>query len=213
MISNPSASKLVVGIDLDNTLVTYDDLIHEVALGMNLITTGVRPNKTEIRDHVRRLPDGEIKWQRLQAIIYGPRMCGASISNGTLSFFQECKRQSAKVFVISHKTQFAKYDTTNTDLHKSAMKWMTYKRFFDADGFSLKRDDVFMEPTRQDKLHRVAELGCRYFVDDLQEIFLEPNFPIGVQGILYHPNAKQSCPSGVKPATCWREIQEHIFGT
>ena len=212
MTFDRDSTATVVGVDLDNTLATYDRLMHGVALELGLIDADVEPSKKLIRDAIRRLPNGEIEWQRLQGMVYGPRMGGARIAEGAVSFFQECKQRGSKVFVVSHKTQFANYDPTNTNLHQSAMKWMTNNRFFDPDGLGLEPDDVFMEETRQDKLRRVAQLGCEYFVDDLEEVFLEPHFPSGVKGILYRPDSKQVCPSGIKPATCWNEIREYIFG-
>jgi hypothetical protein len=199
-------------VDLDNTLATYDQLMHSVAVELGLIAEEIEPNKKLIRDAIRRSPKGDIEWQKLQGMVYGQRMGGALVAEGTVPFFQECKRREIQVFVVSHKTQFANYDPTRTNLHHSAMKWMTDNKFFDADGFALEPSNIFMEETRQAKLERVAQLGCEYFVDDLEEVFLEPGFPKGVQGILYHPESKQDCPPGVQPATCWNEIREYIFG-
>ena len=213
MTSNPQKSNPIVGVDLDNTLAMYDGLMHTVALEMNLISTDIEPNKKLIRDAIRLLPKGEIEWQKLQGAVYGPRMHGALVAEGAVSFFQACKRKASKVFVVSHKTQHANYDPTNTNLHKSAMKWMTDNRFFDPEGLSLARNEIYMEETRQAKLEQVARLGCEYFVDDLEEVFLEPGFPNNVQGILYHPDAKQTCPYGVQPATSWNEISEYVFGS
>jgi hypothetical protein len=211
--SNLPKPNPVVGVDLDNTLAMYDGLMHTVALEMNLITTNTEPNKKSIRDAIRLLPEGEIEWQKLQGVVYGPRMYDALVAEGAVSFFQECKRQASKVFVISHKTQYANYDLTNTNLHESAMQWMIANRFFDPEGLALVPNEIYMEETRQAKLEQVALLGCEYFVDDLEEVFLEPSFPNNVQGILYHPDAKQTCPPGVQPATCWDEISEYIFGS
>ena len=65
------------------------------------------------------------------------------------------------------------------------MAWMSDKGFFDTTGINLDRQDVFMEGTRWAKLNRIRGLGCSYFVDDLEEIFLDQEFPDGTQSILY----------------------------
>jgi hypothetical protein len=36
---------------------------------------------------------------------------------------------------------------------------------------------VFLEPTKADKLTRIATLGCTHFIDDLPEFLSDPGFP------------------------------------
>ena len=67
----------VVGLDFDNTLVSYDDVVHSVALERGLISGDLPRCKRAVRDRVRQLPDGENEWQRIQAAVYGPRIEGA----------------------------------------------------------------------------------------------------------------------------------------
>ena len=56
-----------IGIDFDNTIITYDDVFRATALGRGLIKEDFAGrSKQAIRDHIRLLPDGEIAWQRLQ---------------------------------------------------------------------------------------------------------------------------------------------------
>jgi len=73
---------LVIGVDFDNTIVSYDDLLFEAALKRGLIRQDVSRSKRAIRDSIRRLPEGESKWQQLQALIYGPRMEEAKLIDG-----------------------------------------------------------------------------------------------------------------------------------
>ena len=47
-------SPVVVGLDFDNTLVTYDELLHLSALERRLIQPNIGKNKKEVRDAVRR---------------------------------------------------------------------------------------------------------------------------------------------------------------
>ena len=70
--------RTLIGVDLDNTLVCYDELFHSVARQEGLIEPSAPKSKEQIRDAIRLLPQGESKWTRLQAIVYGAEMSGAT---------------------------------------------------------------------------------------------------------------------------------------
>ena len=69
-------------VDLDNTLISYDRIFYETAVERQFVPAGFAGAKREIRDRVRLLPEGELKWQRLQAHVYGPAIGGASVADG-----------------------------------------------------------------------------------------------------------------------------------
>ena len=79
---------MVIGMDLDNTLAVYDDLIYQVAYERDLIDVDVKKSKRDVRDAIRRLPNGEVHWQRLQGVIYGPRMAGARLEQSAKRFIR-----------------------------------------------------------------------------------------------------------------------------
>ena len=67
-------------------------------------------------------------------------------------------------------------------------------------------DQVYFELTKDDKIRRVAEIGCDYFIDDLPEILLAPAFPQRTQGILFDPeHSHEQANVGTKLAS-WRDI-------
>ena len=51
----------VIGIDFDNTLVSYDDVLYDEALQRGLIHLDSGKGKKDIRDMIRRKPNGEIE--------------------------------------------------------------------------------------------------------------------------------------------------------
>jgi hypothetical protein len=175
----------VVGIDFDNTLVSYDAVIHQVALERGLITAGSDTGKRTVRDRIRLLPDGEIEWQRVQGLIYGPRMAQAQLMAGAREFVRACRERKWPVYIVSHKTEFAGQDETRTNLRDAAVAWMTSQKFFEPDGLGFSRDQVFFEGTRDAKIARIKALGCTHFIDDLEEVFLEPSFPKDVRQFLF----------------------------
>lgn len=175
----------VVGIDFDNTLVSYDALIHQVAVERGLIAAGADAGKRTVRDRIRLLPDGEIEWQKVQGLIYGPRMSEARLMPGAPEFIRRCRSHQWPMFIVSHKSEFAGYDDTRTNLREAAVAWMTSQGFFDGSRFGFSRDQVFFEGTREAKIERIKSLNCTHFIDDLEEVFLEPSFPAGVKKCLF----------------------------
>ena len=67
---------------------------------------------------------------------------------------------------------------------------------------------VFFENSRAAKLARIGAVGCTHFIDDLEEMFRDPDFPARVSPILFA--ASGALPAG---AVCssWRQIAEVLF--
>ena len=202
---------LAIGVDFDNTIVSYDALMHRAALDRGLITDGPDRTKRAVRDRIRRLPDGEIEWQKLQALAYGPRMREAQPVDGADAFLRRCRRAGIRVFIVSHKTEYAGYDDTRTNLRTAALEWMTAHRFFERDGLDLVPGDVYFESTRGAKIARIGSIGCSYFIDDLEEVFLEPSFPPQVQKILYAPDMALVCTHCATVMPTWQALGDYLF--
>lgn len=201
----------VIGVDFDNTLVSYDDIIYGTAIQQGLISPGIGNGKRDIRDRIRELPGGEIEWQRLQAIVYGTRMDEAKLIDGVQEFFEFCKRYQARTYIISHKTEFVMLDGMNINLRTAALAWMRKSRFFEDEGLGLSQQDVYFESTRGEKIQRIRSLRCTHFIDDLEETFLENSFPMNVERILYAPYMFHSSLQGIRVMSSWREIGEYFF--
>jgi hypothetical protein len=115
------------------------------------------------------------------------------------------------VRIVSHKTEYATYDETRTNLRTAALEWMAAHRFFEPDGLDLTCDSVYFESTRADKIARIGRIGCSHFVDDLEEVFLEPAFPAGVHKILYAPNATVVSSDGAVVMPSWQALREYFL--
>jgi len=200
---------MILGIDFDNTLVNYDNVLYERALQSGLIPSGAQRDKKNIRDKIRRLPDGEIKWQKLQAFIYGKGMNGSLLFEGVKPFLDACRGAAISVFIISHKTEFASWGDERVNFRDTAIGWMKRNQFFDKDGLGLSLDKIYFESTRQEKIERIKQLGCTHFIDDLEETFSEDSFPTNVERILYTKERSQI--KDVKTFASWKEIYEYFF--
>ena len=199
-----------IGIDFDNTIITYDDVFRATALGRGLIKEDFAGrSKQAIRDHIRLLPDGEIAWQRLQGQVYGKGVAEAAMFAGAGQFLDRCRRQGLPVVIVSHKTEYGHYDPDRVNLRRAALDWMTARGFF--RNYGLAVDDVFFESTRAEKLQRIAALACTHFIDDLEEVLTDPGFPEQVSRILFSNAAGAAHGAAYVACRSWREIEEHVF--
>ncbi len=200
-----------IGIDFDNTIVSYDELIYRAALDRGLIGDPADQTKRAVRDRVRQLPGGEVEWQKLQAFVYGPLMQQALITEGAEEFIRCCRDSGMTVVIVSHKTEYANYDETRTNLRIAALDWMAAHGFFERDGLALSRSGVYFESTRADKIARIRNVGCSHFIDDLEEVFLEPSFPPDVHKILYAPHGATVSTNGATVMPSWRALRDYFF--
>src|SRR5262245_60377922 len=115
---------VVLGVDFDNTIATYDGLFHRLAVERGLIGGDVPCRKRHVRDAVRRLEDGESHWQRLQALAYGPHMADADMAEGVAGFLVRCLHSNTPVHVVSHRTAYAAADPAGVALRDAALQWM-----------------------------------------------------------------------------------------
>jgi hypothetical protein len=200
-----------IGIDFDNTIVTYDEVFRAAATRCGLIDERIGAHKRAIRDHIRRLPDGELAWQRLQGHVYGRGIADARMFDGVDGFLRRSRAEGCSIVVVSHKTEYGHHDPERVNLRQSALDWMTARGFFGDQGYGLSRESVYFEGTRADKLARISALGCTHFIDDLEEVFADPLFPAGVARILFSDNQHSTLTSPCIVCPTWRDIEERIF--
>jgi hypothetical protein len=194
---------VLIGIDFDNTIVCYDRLFRAVAVERGLIPTTVPASKQAVRDWLRQ-SGRESDWTELQGIVYGSRMADADMFPGVQSFFRRCRRADVPARIISHRSRFP-YRGEPHDLHAAARKWLA------ASGIDIEPGEAFFELTIGEKLTRIAEQGCTHFVDDLPELFAEPAFCVGVERILFDPNAAHLCSTSCQRFATWADIENYLL--
>jgi hypothetical protein len=192
-----------LGLDFDNTLVTYDRLFHRVAGEEGLIDASVPQNKNAVRDDLRRRglePD----WTALQGRVYGPRMRDAELFPGAIEALAALRAAGVELCIVSHKTRYP-YSGEKHDLHAAARKWIESSGLCDVPRTGLSPDAVFFELTKEAKLARIRQQGCTHFIDDLPEIFTHADFPAEVGKILFDPSGALEV-SGARRIAAWREL-------
>lgn len=193
-----------IGVDFDNTIVCYDALFHKVARERNLIPASVPANKSDVRNHLRRV-DNEDAWTEMQGHVYGARMNEAAPYPGVIEFFQACRAAGIRVSIISHKTRHP-FIGEQHDLHAAAQNWLEQQGFFDSARIGLPRANAFFELTKQAKLERIARCGCTHFIDDLPEFLAEVAFPSGVLRILFDSNNLYAADNKFLRVETWAEV-------
>src|SRR5580658_10161847 len=203
-------SRLRVGIDFDNTIIAYDDVFRAAATRAGLIEANFVGRKQALRDAIRLLPDGELAWQRLQGQVYGKGIGEATLVTGVTTFLRRCRAEGSTVVVVSHKTEYGHFDPDRVNLRKAALDWMAGQGLFDGEhGIALS--NVHFESTRAEKLRRIATLSLTHFIDDLEEVLTDPDFPAGVARILFAEDAPTATGPYVWCLT-WRDIERQVFG-
>jgi hypothetical protein len=190
-----------IGLDFDNTIVSYDELFFVLARDRELILSDFPVSKTQIRDHLRHLGQ-ERAWTTLQGLAYGDEIGRASIFPGVLHFVQACRDQGIPLVIVSHKTR-QPYLGSNTDLHAAARGWLQQQGLGDVD--------AFFELTKEAKLARIGALGCTSFVDDLPEFLGMPEFPLGARKILFDPRGLHTPGADTSRARSWSEIRAMLL--
>ena len=201
-----------VGIDFDNTIITYDSIFAAAARERRLISDDFRSaSKQSVRNSIRALPHGELAWQQLQGHVYGQGIVDAVMFEGVDHFFRRCRTIGCSVVIVSHKTKYGHHDSTHLNLRQAALDWMSSNGFFDQTGFGIPKKHVYFESTRAEKLARIADLNCTYFIDDLEEVLTDPAFPSQVRRILFAPAPGSREGEGYETCRTWHEVEKHIF--
>lgn len=175
-----------VGVDLDNTLVRYDEAFHRRAVAAGLIEASCPADKSAIRQAIRDSgPQGNDLWTRLQGEVYGT-MDGARLAPGAAGFLAACRAAGVRVSIVSHKTRFPA-SGPGPDLREAARAWLAAAELVRDGPAGIDLVDLHFADTRADKAAAIGAIGCTHFVDDLPEVFAEPGFPAQTIPILYEP--------------------------
>ena len=173
-----------VGLDFDNTLISYDRLFRRVALGKAWIPASTAAQKNAVRDHLRATGN-EDDWTRLQGEVYGARILEAEPYEGMLAALKLLAQRAVSTCIVSHKTRVP-YLGEASDLHAAARSWLEQQGFHDPGSLGWPRTQVFLESTREAKIARIINEHCTHYVDDLPEIL--DLLPDPIEKIYFSPN-------------------------
>ncbi|NER34663.1 MAG: phosphotransferase [Oscillatoria sp. SIO1A7] len=200
----------LIGIDFDNTIACYDRLFPKIATELGFVTGENIFFKSDVKEKILEKPEGDLLWQRLQGKVYGKYMLGADIFPGFYEFLYLSKLRGHQIFIVSHKTEFGHFDEEKISLREQALKWMQNKGIIGDSFVSIRKNDVFFESTRQEKIARIKSLECTHFIDDLCAVLADDNFP-NIHKIGFRTNFNSSQEESIAKCSSWREITNYIY--
>jgi len=171
-----------IGIDLDNTIINYENVFYDVALDKGLISNKIEKTKTAVKNYIIK-DSGEDNWTRLQGSVYGDNIIKAPYYDGFLAFLELVKEKNIEIFIVSHKTKYP-YLGDRVNLHNSARKWLDFNGFFEKK--YLTNDNVFFRETKNEKVLKIIDLALDFFIDDLSDVLLHDNFPLNTKKLHFN---------------------------
>jgi len=157
-----------LGLDFDNTLISYDVLFRKVALEQGLIPQETEANKNAVRNYLREV-NREDEWTKLQGEVYGGRILEAAPYPGMKQILQSISGLGLPITIVSHKTK-TPFMGKQWDLHAAARAWLSQYEMHAHPGPNISHERTFFELTKQAKCDRIVAVGCTHYVDDLPEI-------------------------------------------
>ncbi len=196
-------AKIKLGLDFDNTIVCYDAAIAVLAEELFNLPPEVPRTKLGLRDYLRGA-DREQEWTAFQGELYGPGMCHAQPFEGAIETMLQLVDAGHELVIVSHRSR-RPYAGEPHDLHAAALSWVA-ERLQSAGLFAEDNSSVNFLETRQEKVARIAELGCQAFLDDLPEVLGALSFPASASGILFDPAGSTAPQEGQRRISAWPEL-------
>ena len=195
-----------LGLDFDNTLINYDPLFKKVAIEKELIPEDFPESKKLIKDFLIK-KDKEELFTLLQGEVYGSRISEACQSLGMFSALKLARESGINLYIVSHKTK-TPYAGPKYNLHIAAMDWLKKNLFFEESGIKFKKENVFFEISKKQKLERIHSIGCSHFIDDLPEILdmINPK----ITRIFYNPHETNINNNKFLIMKNWKELNDLI---
>lgn len=199
-----------IGIDLDNTILAYLPLFHRLGREKGWLDDSSFPDKASLKQGLVRgtrgdRDAGEQRWQQLQAWVYGPYIGQAEEFPGFRNWVFQQRKAGYQLSIVSHKSERSHFDP-EVPIREHARRSLRERGFFlplNQGGLGFEEREVFFEDHREAKIHRIHSLGITHFIDDLPAVLSHPEFPTGVQPLLFG----ESSHKGIPGFASWAELQ------
>lgn len=190
------------GFDLDNTLIDYSSAVEEYC---RIMTITPCTNIGVLREQLRKNNVSDYEWQLAQGWLYTEGLQFAQVGSGSVELCDYLTQTGYQLYIVSHKTSHTPDFCGNTPLHDLANKWIKTSAIAN---YFKETEQIHYEPTRELKVKKIRELALNYFVDDLEEVFNESEFPINTKSFLIYKSSSQN--SKIKCVGNFSDIKEII---
>lgn len=201
---------MIIGIDFDNTIVCYDSVFLKIANDRGIdIPRGSDP-KRALRNALQSLPEGEWQWSLVQGEVYGPGIMDAIPYDGLRRALEMLNESGHTLCVVSHKTAFPNAGEAHP-LQTWALRWIE-RHLSDI----LEPGNIHLCHSKIEKIATISRLRCDCFIDDLEEILSDEQFPQNTRPILFKPGAGKTLnrtPGPIAMAVNWPGVLDLIAET
>ena len=204
-----------IGIDLDNTILKYDEVFYSLAIERSWIDQGCLCDKYAVKESLAKNKDEsnqkENRWRQLQAWAYGNHIGRALLFDGFNGFAQKARQFNCELFIVSHKTEFSNFDPS-VPLRSNAIDTLSKRGFFkpiSEGGLGFRKKDVFFTSSLDEKIQKIRELNLTHFIDDLHKVIFHPEFPDKTQRILFTSEFNKAKAEALAFRS-WKEIEEYF---
>lgn len=195
-----------IGIDFDNTIVNYDSVFtFLLKKKFNIYKSGL--SKKSIRKLIINLKN-EKSWMQMQGQAYGKYMHKSIISPGFINFLYRSILNGSQIFIVSHKTKFGHFDKSKTNLRNESKKWLKKNVNFNKK-ICIPEKNIFFLSSIHHKIKKIKSLNLDFFIDDLELILENKNFPSRTKKILFNDSKINN---KIVNFPDWRNISHYIFG-
>jgi len=176
---------MIIGFDLDNTIVCYDDVIGRMANLLLGIEISCGDPKSKVKAYFAGRNDVE-GWRKFQGELYGLQMDYAKPALQIVNVMRDLTARGHKMAIISHRSRFP-HAGPKYNLHDSASRWIGKNLMGHKDLEYALGNRIVLCDTKESKVATIGSMGCGVFIDDLVEILNDKEFPVGTRKILYSP--------------------------
>ena len=177
---------LNIGLDLDNTIINYNCAFSTKAIEYGWVKSKL--SKNQIKETLLNEDGNDLRWQKLQSIVYSDDIGLSNIFDGVITFLEYAKKEKHNVYIISHKTKFSNFDPSK-EFWNSAIKYLHDTKILDKTTNSLiKKTNIFFCPTLNEKIKKIDELQCDLFLDDLEQVVSHTDMPTSTIAIHFTPD-------------------------
>jgi hypothetical protein len=178
--------KIIVGIDLDNTIVNYGPVFKKIGqkFFQRVTNNDSDFNKESIKSLLLR--NNKLRlWNKIQGKVYGSYINDAILYSGVIRFLLFLKYLNIRVYIISHKTKYGHYDKNKINLREVALKWIENNLIINGETLIESRCVYFCD-TQDEKIETIRLLKCNIFIDDLLEIVANKSLDSNITKILFN---------------------------
>lgn len=192
-----------IGIDLDNTIIDYDQLFYKEAFKKRLIPKKMDRNRIKIRNYIKK--KSVTKWKQLQSNIYSTYLDKAILRKGFIKFIIHLTKRGFNFCIISHKTKYP-YIGKKINLHNLSKKWIENNINKKLKKYDCEIKKIFFETTEKKKIKKIINEKCDYFIDDLPSILI--SLPKNFKKILIDPQKNYNKKSNFLVLNEWKNISK-----